>query len=62
MVPSTRVVSTTIWCISWRHNAGGCTHPWKVYVIPHGPICIRVFSPLGTDCVVLPLDVPLGSN
>ena len=25
------VVSTTIWCISWR-----------VYVIPHGPICIRV--------------------
>ena len=37
-----RVVSIAIWCISWRHCARGCTHPWRVYVILHGPICIRV--------------------
>ena len=42
VVPLIRVISTAIWCISWRHNAVGCTHPWRVYVVPHGPICIRV--------------------
>ena len=42
MVPPTRVVSTSIWYISWRHSTGGCSHPWRVYVIPHGPIFIRV--------------------
>ena len=62
MVPPTRVLSTVIWCISLRDNAGCFTHPWRVHVIPHGPICIKGFSLLGIDCVALPLDVPLGSN
>ena len=34
----TRVVSTVIWCISWRNSAEGCTNPWRVSIITHGPI------------------------
>ena len=37
MVPPTRVVSTVIWCISWGGTAEGCTHPWRVSIVPHGP-------------------------
>ena len=28
--------------ISWRHNVGGCTHPRRVYVVPHGSKCIEI--------------------
>ena len=42
MVSPTMVVSTAIWCISWRIDAKGCTHPWRVSIVSHGPICIRV--------------------
>ena len=39
--PPTRVVSISIWCICWRHHVGGCTHPRRVSIVPHKPICIR---------------------
>ena len=34
--------------VLWRrHNVGGCTHSWGVYMVPHCFICIRVpLSPL----------------
>ena len=38
MVPSTRVVSTAKWCISWGNTAERCTHPWRVSIVPHVPI------------------------
>ena len=28
--------------LSWRHNAGWCTHSRRVYVDPHGSICIEI--------------------
>ena len=37
MVPPTRVVSIFIWCTSWGNHVGGCTHPWRVSIVPHGP-------------------------
>ena len=37
MVPPTRVVSTVIWFISWGDTVEGCTHPWRVSIVPHGP-------------------------
>ena len=37
MVPPTRVVSIVKWCISWGNTAEGCTHPWRVSIVPHGP-------------------------
>ena len=37
MVPLTRVVSIVIWCISWGDTAEGCTHPWRVSIVPHEP-------------------------
>ena len=61
MVPPTRVVSISIWCISWGNHVGGCTHPWRIYIVPHGSMCLD-FSPRVADSVVLPLGVPLGSN
>ena len=35
------VVSTAIWCISWRISAKGCTHPCRFSIVSYGPICIR---------------------
>ena len=34
--------------VLWRrHNAGGCTHSWEVYMVPHCSVCIWVpLSPL----------------
>ena len=37
MVPLTRVVRIFIWCTSWGNHVGGCTHPWRVSIVPHGP-------------------------
>ena len=29
--------------VLWRrHNAGGCTYPWRMYMIPHLSICIGI--------------------
>ena len=33
----TRVVSIFIWCTSLGNHVGGCTHPWRVSIVPHGP-------------------------
>ena len=41
MVPPTKVVSTSIWCICWKHHACGRTHPWRVSIVSHGLICIK---------------------
>ena len=29
-------------CILWRHHVGGCTHPWRISIFPHGHACFRV--------------------
>ena len=42
MVPPTRVVSTSKWCISWGNTAERCTHPLRVSIVPHGPIWVWI--------------------
>ena len=54
MIPPTRVVSTAIWCITWGNTAEGCTYPWRVSIVPHGPICCWI-SPHGL--LILPWKV-----
>ena len=29
-------------CVLWRHNIRGCTHPWRISIVPHGHVCSRV--------------------
>ena len=54
MVPLTGVVSTVIWCISWGDTAEGCTHPWRVSIVPHRPRWIWISL---HGLLILPWDV-----
>ena len=29
-------------CILWRHHVGGCTHPWRISIVRHGPMGSKV--------------------
>ena len=53
MVPPTRFVRISIWCVCWRHK--GFYSPSLTYMHLD-------FSPRGTDHAVHPLDVLLASN
>ena len=47
-------------CILWRHHVGGCTHPWRISIVPHGHVCSRVS--LHRVFTALPLGVPFDHN
>ena len=49
-------------CILWRHHVEGCTHQWRISIIPHGHVCSRVSLHMGIDRTALPLGVPFDHN